>query len=184
MPWKSRQCHYAGKMYWLASNSKESLPVEYLNDDDLAPVPSETQETQSAPDNTCPSSGLSAAQPSKGGSNSQAAGSSSGLTAAQLPKGGSDSKRKAEDALESATKKPKVKPDEPDLNRLCGSMMMVMAGSNPTRPITTLLPHLATQHPHQPTPPPRSPWPPSFSLPSNGSTPFNVSFGYSSHVAL
>jgi hypothetical protein len=31
----------------------EHLPVEYLNDDDLAPVPSETQETQSAPDNTC-----------------------------------------------------------------------------------------------------------------------------------
>ncbi|KAG2032581.1 hypothetical protein BDR03DRAFT_985624 [Suillus americanus] len=71
----------------------EYLPVDHLKTEDPAPGPSLTPATQPASDTTFPSSGLTAAQPSQGGSSS---------------------KRKATDTLESSAKKSKRDPDDTD----------------------------------------------------------------------
>ncbi|KAG2035199.1 hypothetical protein BDR03DRAFT_535397 [Suillus americanus] len=71
----------------------EYLPVDHLKSEDPTPGPSQTPTTQPASNTALQSSGLTAAQPSKGGSSS---------------------KRKAPDTLESAAKKSKIDPDDPD----------------------------------------------------------------------
>ncbi|KAG1826388.1 hypothetical protein DFJ58DRAFT_751139 [Suillus subalutaceus] len=71
----------------------EYLPVDHLKSERPAPGPSQTRATQPASDTALLSSGLTAAQPSQGGSSS---------------------KRKAADTLESAAKKSKMNPDDTD----------------------------------------------------------------------
>ncbi|KAG1804415.1 uncharacterized protein BJ212DRAFT_1486696 [Suillus subaureus] len=71
----------------------EYLPVDHLKPERPTPGPSQTPATQPASDTALLSSGLTAAQPSQGGSSS---------------------KRKAADTLESAAKKSKMNPDDTD----------------------------------------------------------------------
>ncbi|KAG2107426.1 uncharacterized protein F5147DRAFT_653300 [Suillus discolor] len=76
-----------------APTKPEYLPVDHLMAVDLDPAPSQTPTTQTASNTTSQSSGLTAAQPSRGGSSS---------------------KRKATDTLESAAKKSKGNHDDKD----------------------------------------------------------------------
>ncbi|KAG1893861.1 uncharacterized protein F5891DRAFT_985493 [Suillus fuscotomentosus] len=78
-----------------APTKPEYLPVDHLRTADPAPAPPQTPATQTASDTAF------AAQ-------------SSGLTAAQPSRGGSSSKRKATDTLESAAKKSKGNHDDKD----------------------------------------------------------------------
>ncbi|KAG2096094.1 uncharacterized protein F5147DRAFT_656706 [Suillus discolor] len=87
----------------------EFLPVDHLKAEVPTPGPSQTPATQSASD---------------------AALQSSGLTAAQTSKGGSSSKRKAADTLESTPKKSKVNPDEPDVTVQTGLYAAEMFAAN------------------------------------------------------
>ncbi|KAG2114188.1 uncharacterized protein F5147DRAFT_607426 [Suillus discolor] len=87
----------------------EYLPVDHLKAEDPAPGPTQTSATQ-APD-TAPVL-------------------SSGLNAAQSSQGGSSSKRKATDTLQSAAKKPKVVPDEPDVTVQTGLYAAEMFAAN------------------------------------------------------
>ncbi|KAG2096083.1 uncharacterized protein F5147DRAFT_393285 [Suillus discolor] len=76
-----------------APSKPEYLPVDHLRAADPDPAPSQTPTTQTASDTASQSSGLTAAQPSRGGSSS---------------------KRKATDTLESAAKKSKGNHDDKD----------------------------------------------------------------------
>ncbi|KAG2096090.1 uncharacterized protein F5147DRAFT_641739 [Suillus discolor] len=88
----------------------EYLPVDHLKAEVPTPGPSQTPATQPASD----------AAPVL----------SSGLTAAQPSKGGSSSKRKAADTLQSTAKKPKVNPDEPDVTVQTGLYAAEMFAAN------------------------------------------------------
>ncbi|KAG2120529.1 uncharacterized protein F5147DRAFT_831813 [Suillus discolor] len=88
----------------------EYLPVDHLKAQSPAPDPSQTPATQPASD-TAPVR-------------------SSGFAAAQTSKGGSSSKRKAADTLQSAAKKPKVNPDEPDVTVQTGLYAAEMFAAN------------------------------------------------------
>ncbi|KAG1796282.1 uncharacterized protein HD556DRAFT_292111 [Suillus plorans] len=87
----------------------EYLPVDHLKAQSSAPDPSQTPETQPASDTAL---------------------RSSGLTAAQTSKGGSSSKRKAADTLQSAAKKPKGNSDEPDVTVQTGLYAAEMFAAN------------------------------------------------------
>ncbi|KAG1826529.1 hypothetical protein EV424DRAFT_1599826 [Suillus variegatus] len=76
-----------------APTKPEYLPVDHLRTADPAPDPPQTPATQTASNTAFRSSGLTADQPSQGGSSS---------------------KRKAADTLESTAKKPKMDPNERD----------------------------------------------------------------------
>ncbi|KAG2096070.1 uncharacterized protein F5147DRAFT_778431 [Suillus discolor] len=76
-----------------APTKPEYLPVDHLRTADSAPAPPQTPATQTASDSAFRSSGLTADQPSQGGSSS---------------------KRKAADTLESTAKKPKMDPNDRD----------------------------------------------------------------------
>ncbi|KAG1819909.1 hypothetical protein EV424DRAFT_917300 [Suillus variegatus] len=76
-----------------APTKPEYLPVDHLRAADPAPAPSQTPATQTTSDTASQSSGLTAAQPSRGGSSS---------------------KRKVTDTLESAAKKSKGNHDDKD----------------------------------------------------------------------
>ncbi|KAG1905121.1 uncharacterized protein F5891DRAFT_976669 [Suillus fuscotomentosus] len=76
-----------------APTKPEYLPVDHIRTAAAAPAPSQTPATQTASDTASQSSGLTAAQPSRGGSSS---------------------KRKATDTLESAAKKSKGNHDDKD----------------------------------------------------------------------
>ncbi|KAG2087336.1 hypothetical protein BD769DRAFT_484882 [Suillus cothurnatus] len=86
----------------------EHLPVDHLKAEDSASGPSQTA-TQPASDTAI---------------------ASSGLTAAQLSKGGSSSKCKVTDTLQSATKKCKIDPDEPDVTVQTGMYATGMFAAN------------------------------------------------------
>ncbi|KAG2096095.1 uncharacterized protein F5147DRAFT_641750 [Suillus discolor] len=88
----------------------EHLPVGHLKAEVPTPGPSQTIATQPASD-TAPVQ-------------------SSGLTAAQTSKGGSSSKRKAADTLESTAKKSKVNLDEPDVTVQTGLYAAEMFAAN------------------------------------------------------
>ncbi|KAG1805969.1 uncharacterized protein BJ212DRAFT_796838 [Suillus subaureus] len=87
----------------------EYLPVDHLKTEDPAPGPSHAPATQPASDTAIVSSGLTAAQPSKGGSSS---------------------KRKAADTLQSAPKKSRIDPDEPDVTVQTGMYAAEMFAAN------------------------------------------------------
>ncbi|KAG1888135.1 hypothetical protein F4604DRAFT_1080581 [Suillus subluteus] len=88
----------------------EYLPVDHLKAEDPAPGPSQTPATQPASD-TAPVM-------------------SSSLTAAQPSQGGSSSKRKAADTLQSAAKKSRIEPDEPDVTVQTGMYAAEMFAAN------------------------------------------------------
>ncbi|KAG1727040.1 hypothetical protein EDB19DRAFT_1914396 [Suillus lakei] len=86
----------------------EYLPVDHLKAEDPVPGPSQTA-TQPASDTAIVSSGLTAAQPSEGGSSS---------------------KRKATDTLQSAAKKSRIDPNEPDVTVQTGMYAAEMFAAN------------------------------------------------------
>ncbi|KAG2032563.1 hypothetical protein BDR03DRAFT_1094849 [Suillus americanus] len=86
----------------------EYLPVDHLKAEDPAPGPSQAP-AQPASHTARPSSGLTAAQPSKGGSSS---------------------KRKAADTLQSAAKKSRIDSDEPDVTVQTGLYAAEMFAAN------------------------------------------------------
>ncbi|KAG2035198.1 hypothetical protein BDR03DRAFT_1012715 [Suillus americanus] len=86
----------------------EYLPVDHLKAEDPAPGPSQIA-TQPASNTAIVSSGLSIAQPSKGGSSS---------------------KRKAADTLQSAAKKSRIDPEEPDVTVQTGMYAAEMFAAN------------------------------------------------------
>ncbi|KAG2104742.1 uncharacterized protein F5147DRAFT_654391 [Suillus discolor] len=83
-----------GRMKGIKLPPSRYLPVDHLKAEVPLPGPSQSPATQPASDTAPQSSGLTAAQPAKGGSNF---------------------KRKVADTLESTTIKFKVNPDEPDV---------------------------------------------------------------------
>ncbi|KAG2096097.1 uncharacterized protein F5147DRAFT_778460 [Suillus discolor] len=111
---KAKPKNLRWKDVWLASNhvptKPEHLPVDHLKAEVPTPGPSQTPAAQPASD-TAPDQ-------------------SSGLTAAQTSKGGSSSKRKAADTLESTTKKTKFNPDEPDVTVQTGLYAAEMFAAN------------------------------------------------------
>ncbi|KAG2032589.1 hypothetical protein BDR03DRAFT_903550 [Suillus americanus] len=100
--------HSSCKVNDYVPTKPEYLPVDHFKAEDPAPDPSQTA-TKPASNTAVVSSGLTAAQPSKGGSSS---------------------KRKAVDPLQSATKKTKIDPEEPDVTVQTGMYAAEMFAAN------------------------------------------------------
>ncbi|KAG1883332.1 hypothetical protein F4604DRAFT_1982804 [Suillus subluteus] len=100
--------HSSCKVNDYVPTKPEYLPVDHFKAEDPAPGPSQTAK-QPASDTAFVSSSLTAAQPSKGGSSS---------------------KRKAADNLQSAAKKSRIDPDDPDVTVQTGMYAAEMFAAN------------------------------------------------------